>query len=60
MVSLTIYNTLGQKVAELMNDEKPIGTYSVKWNASDLSSGTYLCRLRTKNLVQTKKLLLIK
>ena len=60
MVSLTIYNTLGEKVDKLINDEILIGNYSVKWNASNLPSGIYLYQLRTKGFVQTKKLLLLK
>jgi hypothetical protein len=59
-VSLVIYNALGQKVATLFQGEKAAGIFSVKFSASDLGSGVYFCRLQAGELVQTKKVLLVK
>jgi hypothetical protein len=59
-VDLSIYNTLGQKVATLVNKKQSAGSYQIKWNAGGLSSGVYLYRLQTGNYIQTKKMILMK
>ncbi len=66
-VSLKVYDVLGNEVATLVNEEKPAGTYELKWNAGDLSSGVYFYQLKATpkggqagNFVQTKKLVLMK
>ena len=46
-VTLTIYNSLGQKVATLVNGVYSAGNHSVNFNASRLSSGVYIYRLQT-------------
>ena len=61
MTSLRVFDILGNEVAELVNEQKQAGTYEVKFNAGDLSSGVYFYRLQTSNGVAlTKKLLLLK
>jgi hypothetical protein len=47
-------------VLELVNEEKAPGSYSVKFDASKLSSGVYFYRLHTENSIDTKKLVLLK
>lgn len=59
-VSLTVFNMLGQKVAELVNTRQNKGSYSVTWNAASMSSGVYLYRLKAGNRVVTQKMNLIK
>ena len=59
-VTLTIYNALGQKVAELVNSKMEAGKYSYVWNASDVSTGLYIYELRTDKFVSVKKMLLLK
>ena len=60
MVSLTIYNAIGQQVAVLQQGEKEAGYHSVQFNASHLASGVYFYRLQTGAFVDTKKFLLLK
>ncbi|MDE3057560.1 MAG: T9SS type A sorting domain-containing protein [Bacteroidota bacterium] len=60
LVRLSIYNILGQKVDELMNEVKDAGVYRIIWNAQNLASGTYFYRLQSNIAVATKKLLLLK
>ena len=60
MVTLKIYNILGQEVKTLVNDSKAPGNYSVSFNASSLSSGIYLYTIRAGNFFQVKKMLLLK
>jgi len=59
-VRLTIYNSLGQKITDLVNEKLSPGVYESNWNASDFSSGVYFYRLETENFTQTKQMLLIK
>jgi len=59
-VKLSIYNAIGEKIAELMNEVKSAGTYDVDFNASELSSGIYLYRLEAGQFIQTRKMSLMK
>ncbi len=59
-VILSVYSMLGEKIAELVNEVKSPGYYSVHFNASNLTSGYYFYRLVTNSKVQTRKMLLMK
>ena len=64
-VMIEILNILGQKVRTLVDGEKPAGVYRVIWDGEDnsghpASTGVYLYRLRAGDVVQTKKMLLLK
>jgi len=60
MVSLKVYNILGEVVAELINREMNAGFQSVNFNASNLSSGLYFYKIKAYNFVDVKKMLLLK
>ncbi len=45
---LSIYNTLGEKVAELVNTTLVAGKYSYQWNAQNVATGMYIYELRTR------------
>lgn len=60
VVELLIYNSIGEKVDELLNSFLLHGIHQITFNGSKLSSGVYFYVLRTKNYVSTKKMLLIK
>jgi hypothetical protein len=59
-VKLIVYNSIGSKVATLVNEYKPAGSYSVQFNAANLASGIYLYRLESGSYNAAKKLILIK
>jgi hypothetical protein len=59
-VTLTVYNTLGQKVATLVDGLEEAGYKSMKWDASSLPSGVYIYRLTAGAYQASRKLLLIK
>jgi hypothetical protein len=59
-VSLKIYNTLGQEVATLVNEEQQAGYKSVVWNGTGFASGMYFYRLQAGEFVDVRKLLLLK
>jgi hypothetical protein len=60
LVTLSIYNILGQKVATLVNEEQSEGNYQFNFDASNLSTGTYIYQIKSGSFVQSKKMLLIK
>ncbi|KAF0215444.1 MAG: hypothetical protein FD178_1728 [Ignavibacteria bacterium] len=59
-VSLVVYNIIGQEVATLISSPMSAGSHAVKFNASNLSSGIYLYRLKAGNFVSIKKMILLK
>ena len=59
-VTLTVFNTLGQQVAKLVEGEMEAGYHEVKFDASPLSSGVYLYRLTAGEYVQARKLILLR
>ncbi len=60
LVELFVYNTLGQKVATLVNQQQQAGRYSVNFNAAGLASGIYFYKFSTGDFSQIKKMLLLK
>ena len=60
LVELSIYNILGQKITALVSEKQTPGNYAVKWNASSLPSGVYFYRLQTGEMVQSRKMLLVR
>jgi uncharacterized protein (TIGR02145 family) len=59
-VKLIVYNSLGQTVKVLENGFKSAGNYSVNFNASELSSGTYFYKIEAGQFSQIKKMMLLK
>jgi molybdopterin converting factor small subunit len=68
LVSIKVYNLIGEEVATLVNNTLTGGSHSVVFNAANLASGVYLYRIQT-NLsgsktgnvfTQTKKMILLK
>lgn len=57
---LTIYNTMGEKVAELVNTSLGAGKYSYRWDASNAATGMYIYELRTDKFIAIKKMVLLK
>ncbi len=57
---LCIYDMLGRKVAELINEELKAGVYDIKWDASAFTSGIYFCKLQAGTFESTKKMILTK
>jgi hypothetical protein len=69
-VTLKVYDVLGKEVATLVSDEKSIGNYEIKFDASLLSgsvsakggyaSGVYFYQIKAGDFVETKKMVLMK
>jgi hypothetical protein len=64
MISLKVFDILGNEIATLVNEEKPAGTYEVKFGRNlinkVLTSGVYFYRLQAGTFIETKKMLLLK
>jgi Secretion system C-terminal sorting domain len=64
-VTIDVYNTKGQKVKQLINDQITAGQHSVAWNGTDsygktVSSGVYFYKINSGDFEQTKKMILMK
>jgi len=59
-VTLEIYNSLGQKIAVLVNERQSRGRHRVNWNANGHASGTYLFRIRAGDFEQSRRMTLVK
>jgi diadenosine tetraphosphatase ApaH/serine/threonine PP2A family protein phosphatase len=59
-VILTVFNTLGQQIATLINDTQEAGYHDVRCDGSGLASGVYFYRLRAGEYLATKRLLLVR
>jgi photosystem II stability/assembly factor-like uncharacterized protein len=59
-VVIKVYDILGNEIATLIDEEKPVGTYELTWNAANLSSGIYFYQLKAGDYVIAKKMILLK
>ncbi len=60
LVTLKVYDVLGNEVAILVNEEKPTGEYEVNFNGNGLTSGIYFYRLQAGSFVEIKKMVFMK
>ena len=65
LVSITIYDMLGNVIKELVNEVENSGYKSIQWNATDnqgqpVSAGVYLYTIEAREFRQTKKMILLK
>lgn len=59
-VSIKIFNPMGELIETLLDEEKAAGKYSVKFNASNLTSGIYFYQLQAGDFIERKKMVFIK
>jgi photosystem II stability/assembly factor-like uncharacterized protein len=59
-VTLKVYDILGKEVATLVNEEKPAGSYEVKFDALNYPSGIYFYKLQAGSFIETKKMIFLK
>jgi len=60
LVSLKIFNILGEEVTTLVNEELTAGKYRFNWDSRKAASGTYFYRLETGNYLETRKMILLR
>ncbi len=59
-LSLNVYNTLGEKVAEIFNGEMEEGYHEMMFSASELSSGIYFYQIKTDGFIKSNKMIHLK
>ena len=64
-VELSIFDIKGRKIRKLVNEQKPVGDYQIKWDGTNdsgapLSSGQYFYQLKVGDFTSTKKMVLLK
>jgi hypothetical protein len=59
-VTLKVYNVIGQEVKTLANGVEPAGVHSIKFDATNLTSGVYFYRLQAGSFSQVNRMLLLK
>ena len=64
-INIEIFNLLGQKMKTIYEGIQTAGSHSVEWDGtnmdgSEVSTGIYFYRIQSGDLVQTKKLVLLK
>ncbi|MCK9281313.1 MAG: choice-of-anchor D domain-containing protein [Melioribacteraceae bacterium] len=59
-VVLSIYNVLGERMAEIINSQMDAGYHEINWNASSLGSGVYIYSLQAGEFHSIKKMILMK
>ena len=60
LITLKVFDILGNEIRSLVNEEMPVGNYTVEFNAVNLPSGVYFYRLQTANFSETRKMILMK
>lgn len=58
--TLIVYDVLGNKIANLVNEEKPAGEYEISFDAQNIPSGVYLYTIISGSYTDSKKMILIK
>jgi len=59
-VTLKVYDVLGNEVQNLLSENKPAGSYSVKFDGSSLASGVYYYKMESGKYSDTKRMILVK
>jgi hypothetical protein len=59
-VQLRIFNSLGQLVSTLIDENRAAGSHSVLWDASGVASGVYIYQLKAGSFTDSKKMVLMK
>ncbi|MGM0746104.1 MAG: T9SS type A sorting domain-containing protein, partial [Bacteroidota bacterium] len=59
-VKIDVFNSLGRKVATVLDQQQQAGEYDITFNADNFSSGIYFYRLQTSDYVRTRSMVLIK
>lgn len=59
-VKLSVYNMLGEMVAELVNEKLSAGYYQVQFDGSKFASGIYMCKLESIEYNTVRKMILLR
>jgi len=59
-VTIDVYSLLGERVASVLSEDLPAGTYRTNWDATNIASGVYLYRLQAGSFRETRKLVVMR
>jgi len=59
-VNISVYDAIGNKVATIVDEYKPEGSYSAQFKGNKLASGIYIYQLKANDFVSNKKMILLK
>jgi len=59
-VRLVVYNVAGQEIETLVNEEQEAGYHECVWDGKDVATGIYFYRLRARDFMQTRKMILLR
>jgi len=59
-VTVKVFDLMGREVAVLVNGEKPAGQHTISFDARDLPSGVYVCRMTANEFTASHKMMLIR
>jgi hypothetical protein len=59
-VSLLVFDITGREIKNLVSENKEAGSYTIRFNGTNISSGLYFYRLVTGNFNSTQKMILVK
>ena len=59
-MAIKIYDVLGQEVANLFDGFQEAGYHTVLWEAKDIPSGVYYCRMTAQGFIQTNTMILVR
>ena len=60
IVTLKVYDILGNELSTLINEQKTQGRYEINFNASSLASGVYVYKLQAGEYISSKKMILLR
>jgi hypothetical protein len=60
LVTLKVFDVLGNEIAILVNQEMNAGSYQVNFNANNLASGVYIYQIKSGGFISSKKMILLK
>ncbi|MCX6600288.1 MAG: T9SS type A sorting domain-containing protein [bacterium] len=59
-VTVKVFDLMGREVAVLVNGERPAGQHTIRFDARDLPSGMYICRMTANEFTASHKMMLIR
>jgi hypothetical protein len=60
VVTLKVFDVLGNEIANLLNEQKPAGSYEIIFDARKIPAGVYFYKLNAGSHNQTRKMILLK
>jgi len=60
IVTLTVYDLLGKEVETIINQYINVGYHTIRWSASNVTSGIYFVRMKSGDFSQVRKVMVVR